>query len=116
MSSRHTEKEKSTAPASSNIAYLVVSMVILLLGIVFALQNADETKVTFLIWEFKSSRAIVLFITFFTGIIIGVFTSLANLMRKDRIIKRQVKDIEKLQNRVDALENEVEQKGNSYSS
>ncbi len=90
-------KEKSTAPGSSNMVYLVTSLVILLLGIVFALQNSEPTRVTFLFWEFEGSRAIVLFLTFFTGIIIGIFTSIASLMRKDRIIVKQVNRIRELE-------------------
>lgn len=108
MNQNKNEKVTTTAPASANIAYLVISLIILLLGIIFVLQNAEETHISFLFWEFKASRAIVLFVTFFMGILIGVFTSIANLIRKDRVIKKQVKEIEKLQYRVDALEQELD--------
>jgi uncharacterized integral membrane protein len=93
----HTQKEKSTAKGSANIVYLITALLILLIGIIFALQNPESTNVKFLFWEYEGSRAIVLFLTFFMGIVIGIFISIANLMRKDRIISKQVNQIRKLE-------------------
>ena len=39
--------------------------------VVFAAQNYEMVEVSFLLWSFKASRAIVLFFTLAIGIVIG---------------------------------------------
>jgi len=51
--------------------YLILTLVGLL--IIFALQNSEEVTVVFLLWEMSLPRIIMLFIFFFTGIILGLF-------------------------------------------
>ena len=53
-----------------NWKWLVVLMLLLLL-VIFTTQNYELVKIQFLFWSFKTSRAIVIFVTLFVGIIIG---------------------------------------------
>ncbi|MFC1614017.1 LapA family protein [Gemmatimonadota bacterium] len=46
-------------------------IVLLLLVILFTIQNAELTTVKFLLWELQFSRALLLFVVFASGILIG---------------------------------------------
>ena len=52
----------------------IVLMAIAILFAVFILQNAEVVEVRFLFWGTEASRAIVLLVTFFTGLACGWLT------------------------------------------
>ena len=52
-----------------NVAIIVI---IIALVAVFSVQNADPVDFKFLLWEFKASLAIVIFLSVLTGLIAGV--------------------------------------------
>ncbi len=54
----------------------VLILILLLLLVIFTAQNYEVVEIKFLFWSFKTSRAIVIISTLFTGIIIGWLTSL----------------------------------------
>ncbi len=54
---------------------LVTLLIIVILSVVFALQNAFVVRVTFLAWQFDISLALLLVITFLLGF---MFTFLAS--------------------------------------
>ena len=49
-------------------------MVIAILFAIFILQNAEVVEVRFLFWGTEASRAIVLLVTFFIGLVSGWLT------------------------------------------
>jgi uncharacterized integral membrane protein len=59
----------------------LVVLTLLLFLVIFAVQNYEIVKIQFLFWSFATSRAIVIFIALFIGIIIGWIASLIG--RKD---------------------------------
>jgi uncharacterized integral membrane protein len=52
--------------------FFAIALILALLVTVFAVLNNEPITVSFLIWEFKGSLALVLMITLMLGIIIGV--------------------------------------------
>lgn len=52
---------------------LVVTVVLLLLVIVFMVQNAAITEIKFLMWEIDIPRSFVVFMTFLIGVLVGWF-------------------------------------------
>ena len=52
-------------------AKLIAGLLLLLLGIVFTLQNAEVVSVRFLFWGFSMSRVILLFLVFVAGAAAG---------------------------------------------
>ena len=52
---------------------LVAGLVMLILVVIFTLQNAEVINVRFLLWQFPLSRALLIFIVFAVGIILGWF-------------------------------------------
>lgn len=53
--------------------FLVLSLIIAILAVVFALQNADIIAVAFLNSSFEGSLALILLVTFAVGVITGMF-------------------------------------------
>lgn len=57
---------------------LVIGVILLILIVVFTAQNAQIVQIKFLLWTSTMSLALVIFFTFFIGLIIGwVINSLA---------------------------------------
>lgn len=50
----------------------ILIVTILLLLIVFTAQNYEEVQIKFLVWSFKSSSAISIFISLVIGFLIGL--------------------------------------------
>jgi uncharacterized integral membrane protein len=68
------------------------------IAIVFALQNAYVVAVTFLLWKFSMSLALLLLITFVLGVLVSIATSLPSRFRNKRIIADQRKAIKEMGN------------------
>ncbi|MBI4721086.1 MAG: LapA family protein [Chitinivibrionia bacterium] len=52
---------------------LIIGISLLVLVLVFIVQNTDVVTVEFLFWGLSISRALLIFLTAITGIIIGWF-------------------------------------------
>jgi len=50
---------------------IILILVLAVLVMIFIFQNHETTKVNFLLWSLKSSKAIVLFLTLLVGIFMG---------------------------------------------
>ena len=62
---------------------LSVGTVLILLVVVFTLQNTEVVNIQFLFWSFSLSRALMLFVVFGAGVLIGAFLSnLPKIMEK----------------------------------
>ena len=76
---------------------LVVAIVVAILAVVFALQNAVPITVSFLTWRFESSLALVLLITLALGIIMSLLVSVPSAIKKMKLISSQKKKIQELE-------------------
>lgn len=61
----------SQFPTSPMNAKQILAAVMLLLTLLFSVQNAGTVEVSFLLWHFNTSLALILFITLATGLIGG---------------------------------------------
>jgi uncharacterized integral membrane protein len=61
------------------MATIIILLMVLILVAVFSVQNAVPTAITFLIWRFEASLAIVIFLTLLCGMIAGAI--IASLLR-----------------------------------
>jgi uncharacterized integral membrane protein len=86
---------------------LIVAIIVAILAVVFALQNAVPITVSFLTWRFESSLALVLLITVALGIIISLLVSVPSMIRTRKIISGQKKKIQELES---SLQRESESK------
>lgn len=86
---------------------LIVAIIVAILGVVFALQNAVPISVNFLTWRFESSLALVLLITLALGILMSLLVSVPSMIRTKKIISGQKKKIQELES---SLQRETESK------
>ena len=52
-------------------SFLIVALGLAILTVIFALQNAIPVGVTFLVWKFEGSLALVLMLTFTLGALVS---------------------------------------------
>lgn len=101
MATRRKEKSNNTGAI-----YLVISLVILLFGVIFALQNDKGIGIRFFGFEYTGSLALILAVVFASGIIIGLLAMLGNSIRQSRVISHQNRDLDKLESENERLEKE----------
>jgi len=61
--------------------FIILSLVIAIIAVVFALQNLVTVTVSFLFWSVNSSLALVLLVTLAAGVLISLLASLPGLVR-----------------------------------
>ena len=97
------KREKSS---NAGAVYLVIALIILLFGVIFALQNDYSIDIRFLGFEHTGSLALILAVVFASGIIIGLLAMLGNSIRQSRVISHLNRDIDKLEAENERLEQE----------
>jgi uncharacterized integral membrane protein len=83
---------------------MILSMAIVVLAIVFALQNAAPVSVMFVAWHFESSLALVLAVTFVLGALFAALLSTTASVRKSWKLSKQEHKGSELEKRVAELE------------
>lgn len=86
---------------------LIVAIIVAILAVVFALQNAVPITVSFLTWRFESSLALVLLITVALGVIMSLLVSVPSKIKRVKLISNQKKKIQELES---SLQRETESK------
>ncbi len=83
---------------------MMFSMAIVVLAIVFALQNSAAVTVMFVAWRFESSLALVLAVTFVLGALLAALLSTTASVRKSWKLSKQEHKGGELEKRVAELE------------
>jgi len=86
---------------------LIVAIIVAILAVVFALQNAVPITVSFLTWRFESSLALVLLIVLALGILMSLLVSVPSRVKRMKLISNQKKKIQELES---SLQRESESK------
>lgn len=77
--------------------FLVFALLLSLFAVVFAVQNTAIVTVSFLMWDFDNSLAVVILLTIFTGVLISILMSLPGWV-KSRVhlmnVRKKNKDLE----------------------
>jgi uncharacterized integral membrane protein len=76
---------------------LIVAIIVAILAVVFALQNAVPITVSFLTWRFESSLALVLLIVLALGILMSLLVSVPSRVKRMKLISSQKKKIQELE-------------------
>ncbi|MEW6214023.1 MAG: LapA family protein [Nitrospirota bacterium] len=77
--------------------FLIVALVMAVLVVIFALQNAIPITVTLFVWKFEGSLALVLLLSLALGVIMGLLVSMPAIIKKSWKISNQNKKIEELE-------------------
>lgn len=76
---------------------VVFALIIALIAILFALQNAYAVPVIFLIWRFYGSLALILLLTLAIGVIIGLLVTAPTIIRRGWVSSRQKRQLSQLE-------------------
>ena len=88
--------------------FLVFALLIALVAVIFAVQNTAIVTISFLVWNFPNSLAVIILLTLFAGVLISILMSapgwiknrlaLANLRKKNKELESKLsKEREKYQ-------------------
>ena len=72
--------------------YSFFIILLLVLSLVFAFQNTQAISIRFLAWSLDGSQALIIIITFFTGLVTGALLLANRLYVKNREVKRMRKE------------------------
>ena len=78
-------------------AFVIVSLVVAILAVIFALQNNTPTTLQFLSWKFEGSLALVILLAVAAGALVSFFAALPSLLRLKwhlRSHKRRLAELE----------------------
>ncbi|MCI0483493.1 MAG: LapA family protein [candidate division NC10 bacterium] len=84
--------------------YLVLALVLAILVAVFAVQNAQEINVHFLVWTFQSSVVVVILISLGVGALLAALISLPQTLKARRRFRESERRLERLAGHVDVSE------------
>lgn len=88
--------------------FLIFSLIIAFLAVIFAVQNNTVVPVRFLIWETEGSLALILFITLFAGALISYLATTPTQIRQRMRISNQRKEITELDDQLKNSRQELE--------
>ncbi|MDP3991275.1 MAG: LapA family protein [Candidatus Nealsonbacteria bacterium] len=76
---------------------IIVALIIAILAVILAFQNTAIILVTFLIWKFEGSLALVLLLAFIMGVIASLLILLPRIIKKGLVASNQKKKIKELE-------------------
>ena len=71
---------------------LILSVILAVLAVMFALQNPNPMEVEIAGWIFTGSTALVLMVTFGIGVLVGILATMPGLIRRGRRVKTLERD------------------------
>jgi putative membrane protein len=87
--------------------FLVLSLVIAIALVLFALQNAMVVTVSFLSFHFVGSLAFILVIVFAAGFLAGILVSVPSVLRKGAAFRQQKKKVKQLEEDLEAARKQM---------
>ncbi len=86
---------------------LILALIIAVIAVIFALQNTAAVSVSFFIWQFEQSLALVLLLAAFLGVIIGLLTILPSSIRTRWQLAARNKKISSLEKEIEDLKDKL---------
>jgi uncharacterized integral membrane protein len=84
--------------------YVIVALLLAILVAIFAVQNAQEVNIRFLLWTFQSSLVVVILISLGMGALLAALISLPQTLKARRRFRESERRLERLAGHVDVSE------------
>ncbi len=84
--------------------YLIFALLLATLVAIFAIQNAEEVPVRFLVWTFQTSLVIIILISAGVGALLAALISLPQTLRARRRLRESEARLERLAEQVGGSE------------
>ncbi|MFQ5330372.1 MAG: lipopolysaccharide assembly LapA domain-containing protein [Thermodesulfobacteriota bacterium] len=88
--------------------FLILALLVAIAAVVFALQNITPVTITFFLWQYAGSLALILLLALGLGVLITILASIPATLKRRMEITSQKKTIEQ-------LERELQEKGGPSS-
>jgi putative membrane protein len=89
--------------------FLFFALLISVLAVAFAIQNNAPTTVSFAIWKYNGSLALVLLVAVAAGALISFFVSLPSNLKTRWTIRQQRKKLTELESSLASLRGQLEE-------
>lgn len=89
--------------------FLIFSLIIAFVAVIFAVQNNSVVPIRFLIWETEGSLALILFIALVAGALITYLATTPTQIRQRMRISNQRKELTELETQLKISNQELEQ-------
>lgn len=86
---------------------LILALIIAVIAVIFALQNTAAVSVSFFIWQFNQSLALVLLLAAFVGVVIGLLTILPGSIKTRWQLAARNKKIDSLEKEIKELKEKL---------
>ena len=77
--------------------FIVLALLIAIAIVLFAVQNSAIVTVSFLLFHYNGSLALILVLVFASGLLAGILISLPSLLRKSAEVREQKRRIKQLE-------------------
>ena len=89
--------------------FLFLALIISVLAVIFAVQNNDPATVSFAMWKFNGSLALILLVAIAAGALISFFVSLPTNLRTRWTIRQQRKKLTELESSLATVRGQLEE-------
>jgi len=96
--------------------FLILALIVAIIAVIFALQNTAAVTVSFIVWQFDQSLALVLLLSVAIGVIIGLLTILPTVIRNKWQLTGKKKTIESLEKNLNETKLKLEDAERRISS
>lgn len=76
--------------------YLMVALLLALLVAIFAIQNADQVTIRFLLWTFQTSTVMIILISAGVGALLAALLGLPQNLKVRRRLRQSEEELERL--------------------
>jgi len=90
------------------IISLILGLILSLAALVFALQNTQSVRISFLVWHVNGSLALLLIIFFLVGLLAGVLVILPGRIRSSLAKGRNSRELAELKVKLDECKGKLE--------
>ncbi len=77
--------------------FLVLSVVIAVALVLFAIQNSAIITISFLSFHYNGSLALILIVVFASGLLSGILVSMPSLLKKSSALREQKRRVKQLE-------------------
>lgn len=77
--------------------FIVLALLIAIAIVFFALQNSAVVTVSFLLFHYSGSLALILVLVFASGLLAGILISIPSLLRKSSDLREQRRRVKQLE-------------------
>jgi putative membrane protein len=88
---------------------LIFALIVAIIAVVFAVQNADPAPIRFLFWEAQMPQAVTLLTAALLGALVSLLASIPSLGKAKWLIRKQTKQITDLETKVTTQEAEIDE-------